>query len=150
MVPKVFIPLNYMPLTSSGKIDRKKLQSIATTLTATELAAYSGQREEHSAPTTEKEVRMQQLWARVLNIRPETISRYDNFIRLGGDSVLAMKLVALAREDEIQVTVAMCSKANTFRISENTHISGQEDRRASEGYPWFRSYQQPSSVIVDT
>lgn len=111
MIPRVLIPLERMPLTTSGKIDKKKLQSIAAELTATELATCSGQREEHSTPVDEKELRMQQLWATVLNIEPQTISRHDNFIRLGGDSILAMKLVALARDEAVQITVANIFKS---------------------------------------
>ncbi len=40
---------------------------------------------------------MQQLWARVLNIKPESIGLDDSFFRLGGDSITAMQLSASAR-----------------------------------------------------
>jgi NRPS condensation-like uncharacterized protein/aryl carrier-like protein len=44
---------------------------------------------------------MQKLWARVLNIRPETIGMDDSFFRLGGDSITAMQLSASARSHQI-------------------------------------------------
>jgi amino acid adenylation domain-containing protein/thioester reductase-like protein len=105
MVPKVYISTSFMPLTTAGKIDRQKLQRIAAELTIKELVDYSGKREEYSSPQTDMEYRMQQLWASVLKICPDTIGRYDSFVRLGGDSILAMKLVALGRDNGICLTV---------------------------------------------
>ncbi|KAF2472339.1 CoA-dependent acyltransferase [Lindgomyces ingoldianus] len=49
---------------------------------------------------------MQQLWARVLNIEPESIGLDDSFFRLGGDSIAAMKLVGEASQDGIRLTIA--------------------------------------------
>jgi amino acid adenylation domain-containing protein/thioester reductase-like protein len=139
MVPKVYIPLTYMPLTTSGKIDRKKLQSIAAGLTARELVTYSGQHEEHSSPVTDKERRIAQVFAQVLNLQPDSISRYDNFIRLGGDSILAMKLVALAREEEgIQVTVADLFRSPVLHeLAHQCTIVDQSTRHATEAIPAF-------------
>lgn len=134
MIPRVLIPLNRIPLTTSGKLDKKKLQSTAAELTATELAAYSGQREEHSTPVGGKELRMQQLWATVLKIEPLTISRYDNFIRLGGDSILAMKLVALARDEAIQITVANVFKSPILSemAEASIYLDGIIERQAKD------------------
>jgi non-ribosomal peptide synthase protein (TIGR01720 family) len=41
---------------------------------------------------------MQQLWAQVLNIAPDSIGLDDSFFRLGGDSITAMQLSASARK----------------------------------------------------
>ncbi|KAL7780689.1 hypothetical protein CFE70_010714 [Pyrenophora teres f. teres 0-1] len=48
-------------------------------------------------PTTPAERAMQQLWAGVLAIAPDSIGLDDSFFRLGGDSIAAMKLVGEAR-----------------------------------------------------
>lgn len=55
-------------------------------------------------PSTLVERLLQQLWAEVLGIEPHLISLDDSFVRLGGDSVLAMKLASLAREYHLQIT----------------------------------------------
>lgn len=47
---------------------------------------------------------LQQLWAEVLRIDPNLISVDDSFVRLGGDSVLAMQLASLARDYQFQIT----------------------------------------------
>ncbi|KAF8865399.1 acetyl-CoA synthetase-like protein [Acephala macrosclerotiorum] len=105
MVPKLFIPLSTLPLTTSGKIDRRSLQARAAELSKEQHVIYSGGREEHESPSTEMEVHVRHLWAKTLNIDPDLIGRYDNFIRLGGDSILAMRLVSLARDAGICLTV---------------------------------------------
>ncbi|ESZ98619.1 nonribosomal peptide synthetase [Sclerotinia borealis F-4128] len=106
MIPKVYVPLSSIPLTISQKCDRQALQTMAAGLTTLEFAYYSGQEATHSAPVTENELQMQRLWAVILKLPPGSIGRNDNFTRLGGDSILAMKLVAAAREDGIDLTVA--------------------------------------------
>ena len=106
MVPSLLIPLEAVPLSAAGKIDRRKLQSAAKTLTKEELIAYSIDKREKSAPVTENEQKLCQLWARILNIPADIIGYNDSFIRLGGDSILAMKLVAACREEGLVLSVA--------------------------------------------
>lgn len=106
MIPKVYIPLSSIPLTISQKCDRQTLQTLAAGLKTSEFAYYSGQEATHDSPSTENELQMQRLWADVLKLPRRSIGRNDSFTRLGGDSILAMKLVAAAREDGIDLTVA--------------------------------------------
>ncbi|TGO66628.1 hypothetical protein BOTNAR_0057g00120 [Botryotinia narcissicola] len=106
MIPKVYIPVSSIPLTISQKCDRQTLQNLAASLTPSEFAYYSGQDATHSAPLTNNELQMQRLWSVILKIPSNSIGRNDSFTRLGGDSILAMKLVAAAREDGINLTVA--------------------------------------------
>ncbi|MCG8523683.1 MAG: condensation domain-containing protein, partial [Pseudomonadales bacterium] len=72
-----------MPLTASGKVDRKALPEVeASSLRAT-----------YVAPRTEEEQRVAEAFARVLDLDVKTISIHDNFFDLGGHSLLAMRLV---------------------------------------------------------
>ena len=105
MIPKLFIPLPKIPLTTSGKVDRRLLQATAAELTKDQHIAYSGERTKHASPSTETEIKIQRLFAKVLNIDSNLIGIFDSFIRLGGESILAMKLVSLAREEGLCVTV---------------------------------------------
>ncbi|KAK6609410.1 NRPS protein [Botrytis cinerea] len=106
MIPKVYIPVSSIPLTVSQKWDRQTLQTLAAGLTPSEFAYFSGQVTTYQAPFTDNELQMQHLWATILKIPTGSIGRNDSFTRLGGDSILAMKLVAAAREDGINLTVA--------------------------------------------
>ncbi|KAF1935488.1 hypothetical protein EJ02DRAFT_439207 [Clathrospora elynae] len=107
MTPSVYFSISQLPMTVSGKTDRKRLREIGASCSAQQLAeiraSYQGQKR---PPSTEAERTMQQLWAQVLNIQPETIGLDDSFFRLGGDSIAAMKLVGEARKAGIQSTVA--------------------------------------------
>ena len=49
-------------------------------------------------PKTEKEVELSMLWAETLGTDPDTIGLDDSFFQVGGDSISAMKLSAIARE----------------------------------------------------
>ena len=106
MIPTLLIPLEAIPLSASGKIDRRRLQGAAQTLTREELIAYSTDKRMKSVPVTENEQRLCQLWARILNIPADMIGYNDNFLRLGGDSILAMKLVVASREEGLVLSVA--------------------------------------------
>ncbi|CAK8715759.1 hypothetical protein GCAAIG_05165 [Candidatus Electronema halotolerans] len=85
MVPAAFILMEAMPLTPNGKIDRKALPE-------PELSSKSS--EEH--PLGPEEELLAELWADLL--RCGAVGRSDNFFDLGGNSLLAMRLVSRIRE----------------------------------------------------
>ncbi|CAE7003018.1 Cyclosporine synthetase [Pyrenophora teres f. teres] len=107
MIPTIFITLEVFPMTTSGKTDRKVLREIGASFTPQQLANVRTSRQgQKRQPTTPAERAMQQLWAGVLAIAPDSIGLDDSFFRLGGDSIAAMKLVGEARRAGIQLTVA--------------------------------------------
>ncbi|KAI1334344.1 hypothetical protein F5Y15DRAFT_429522 [Xylariaceae sp. FL0016] len=57
------------------------------------------------ATLTETQLVLRDLWMRVLRCDSESIGPHSHFIRLGGDSIRAMKLAALAREGGISLNV---------------------------------------------
>ncbi|CAA9959501.1 Non-ribosomal peptide synthetase [Pyrenophora teres f. maculata] len=107
MVPALFVPLAQLPTTSSQKVDRKRLREMGASFTAQQLAEMrTSSQGPKRQPSTETERTMQQLWARVLGIEPDSIGLDDSFFRLGGDSIAAMKLVGEARRMGLQLSVA--------------------------------------------
>ena len=80
MVPSQIVVLEEFPLTSSGKVDRKALP-------APMFAATS-----FRAPETETEEFLAGIYAQVLGV--ERVGVDDSFFDLGGDSLLAMRVVA--------------------------------------------------------
>ncbi len=88
MIPAAFMQLEAMPLTASGKTDRKALPEPEGTMdTGT---AYA-------APESETERRLAALWTELL--QREKVGVNDNFFELGGNSLL---LVRMHRELEQQ------------------------------------------------
>lgn len=106
MVPTLFIKLARFPITPNGKKDRRQLYAAASSLSRSQLGAYAGVTQEKQAPVNEAEMKLQQLYARVLGLDPIDIGVDDDFFRLGGDSIVAMKLVGTARDEGLSFSVA--------------------------------------------
>ncbi|KAL4969111.1 nonribosomal peptide synthase Pes1 [Aspergillus stella-maris] len=107
MIPRFYFPVQYLPLGTTGKLDRKGLRAMVQTLSNEQLKPYmiSNSR---SAPEMAKtgDSTLRDLWAEVLDVEPGFISAEDSFFGLGGDSFSAMKLVGAARSHDISLTVA--------------------------------------------
>lgn len=81
MIPTLFVFLDSMPLSSSGKTDRRRLQAVAQRLTDEEIAHFSLADLEKRTPTTDMERKMQSMWATVLSVPTESIGLDDSFVR---------------------------------------------------------------------
>jgi amino acid adenylation domain-containing protein len=81
MVPAYFVNIDKIPLTRSGKVDRKALP-------VPELIA----REEYAAPCSEAEKKLVEIWSEVLGVQASVIGLDDNFFQLGGHSIKAFIL----------------------------------------------------------
>jgi amino acid adenylation domain-containing protein len=84
MVPTSFKMLTEMPLTTSGKIDRKALPGKEAR------AAEVG--DVYVAPKTELEIIVSSIWQEVLKV--EKVGLYDNFFDLGGHSLAMAEIFA--------------------------------------------------------
>ncbi|PCI49269.1 MAG: hypothetical protein COB51_04230 [Moraxellaceae bacterium] len=81
MIPAKFIRLDSLPLTHSGKVDRKALSAI-------EIDLVTGN---DNFPSTERECYLAHLFAEVLDV--ERVSLDDDFFKLGGDSIRGVILI---------------------------------------------------------
>ena len=106
MIPSAYIPVANIPVTATGKIDRRRLRMIGEKKTLEQLTALHAARGQRREPRTAMEHRMQSLWSAVLRVEAGTIGADDSFLRIGGDSIAAMKLVGLARDQGLSLTVA--------------------------------------------
>lgn len=100
-VPSIFIPTQVIPLTPTTKVDRRKLRAAAAQLSSEEITLLSRVDGVTIAPRTDEETMLRKMWAQALRIDEANISVDDGFFRVGGDSIGAMKLVALARKQGI-------------------------------------------------
>lgn len=106
LIPKLYVPIANIPLTHAGKTDRRRLRQIGSSFTHGQLAKMQPSRREVKKPSTEMEKRLQALWAEIIGIEPEAIFSEDSFLQLGGDSIGAMRLVAVAYDQGFSLTVA--------------------------------------------
>lgn len=92
MIPPTFIKLDTFPMTSGGKINRKALPN--PDKTKTEPGQY------YVAPRTVLEFKLTTIWEALLEKRPISIT--SNFFKLGGHSILAVRLAS-----QIQATIGL-------------------------------------------
>jgi amino acid adenylation domain-containing protein len=87
MVPACYVFLKALPLTTSGKLDRKALPApgIDSLITAS-----------YTPPRSEIEMILAAIWSDALKI--EKVGRRDNFFDLGGHSLLAARLAPRLRK----------------------------------------------------
>ncbi|MGW7418084.1 non-ribosomal peptide synthetase, partial [Streptomyces sp. NPDC054863] len=91
MVPAVVVTLDRLPVTPSGKLDRDALPE-------PDFAAAADSR----APRTPREEQLCELFVKALGARRIGID--DSFFDLGGDSIISIRLVTLARAEGLDMT----------------------------------------------
>jgi len=88
MLPSAFVPLNELPRTLNGKIDRKALPSMEAIQAEREIG--------DAAPRDPVEEIVAGIWCEVLKL--SAIRRDDNFFNLGGHSLLVTHAILRVRE----------------------------------------------------
>ncbi|RNA62698.1 amino acid adenylation domain-containing protein [Chryseobacterium nematophagum] len=104
MVPSTYVHLEEFPLTINGKLDRKALPE----------PNFTGDRE-YIAPTTTLEKELAEIYGEVLGLPIENIGIHDDFFRLGGNSIMAIKLISKIHQRlGLQASVAMVLSHKTI------------------------------------
>ena len=114
MVPTVWLPLSRMPLTSSGKLNRRSLRMTAQTVSNDRLVTYKLASKSGRAPSSDMEKTLANMWGQILGIEPASVGVEDNFFKLGGDSIGAMRLVSAARSMDFSLTIAIIFQKPTL------------------------------------
>ncbi|KAK1962683.1 amino acid adenylation domain-containing protein [Colletotrichum sublineola] len=152
MIPNAVIPCYALPLSTSGKVDRKALRRLGNAMTMKELLRLPEQQNDavsivstdtsglqstdltdcegessvgqHTVSSdvqpsdpncTPVELALRKAWAKVLGVSEDTITADDDFFRLGGDSIGAIKVVAACRQLGLQINVASIFKNSVLR-----------------------------------
>jgi amino acid adenylation domain-containing protein/thioester reductase-like protein len=88
MVPSAFVFMDKLPLTPSGKVDRRELP--------TPICDRPALAEELVEPRNQLEQQLSEIWAYVLGIK--SIGIHDNFFEWGGSSLQSIQLVFRVQE----------------------------------------------------
>jgi len=94
MIPQYFVPVEEIPLTPNGKIDRRKLPTPAVT---------EGHFQRHEAPSDPVEATIAEIWTNLIG-PTRSIGRADKFFEMGGHSLLALRAL---RQMEHQLNVKL-------------------------------------------
>jgi amino acid adenylation domain-containing protein/non-ribosomal peptide synthase protein (TIGR01720 family) len=116
MLPTVWVVVKKIPLTTSKKIDKKRLEEWLNTIDRESLRQImSTERRVDSKPVVdEMERQFFILLEHVLNIDREKITPHNSFFDLGGDSITAMQLVARCRAVGLSLSVRDILKSETI------------------------------------
>jgi amino acid adenylation domain-containing protein/non-ribosomal peptide synthase protein (TIGR01720 family) len=93
LIPAHFVLLDELPRTPNGKIDRRRLPP-----------PDSGRPDlgsDYVVPSESTERLLAEVWQEILGL--SKVGRHDNFFELGGDSILAIQIVAKARDAGISL-----------------------------------------------
>ena len=150
MVPAAYVQLESMPLTASGKLDRRSLP-------APDGGAYAARA--YEPPVGELEIALAEIWRELLKV--ERVGRNDNFFELGGHSLLAMRVFARARRTlhveasltELFAHPTLSSFARTLKSAKRSALPAIVPVERGERIPlsfaqerlWFLAHLDPAA-----
>ncbi|KAI0436895.1 hypothetical protein F4803DRAFT_571785 [Xylaria telfairii] len=151
-IPSYYILMNNLPQTVTGKIDRRRLRSIASKLLdklVQNVRSQSTVRLGSSA--TIKETKLRELWFRGLDLDPDSDGGRASFFELGGNSIAAMRMVNMAKLTGIDLRVtdifenptldgliaAICSHSSGYSAIPATTYDGPVEQSFAQGRLWF-------------
>ena len=111
MVPQAFVVLKELPLMVNGKVDKNALP-------APDEVMRSGEGS-HAEPRNEAEEVLAAIWSHVLGV--ENVGIDDNFFDLGGDSIRSVRVVAMAKERGLRLTVQQLFRSQTIAAVVREH-----------------------------
>lgn len=127
MIPHAFVALNDFPMTSSGKINRLALFMRSDDM-------YHKTR--YVAPKTTIEKMLAILWQRIFN--KKRIGVQDNFFSLGGDSLIAVRLVTAAAKKGIPISVnQLLANPTVYQLAQEIERPAQEGNKIKSGPPFY-------------
>ena len=92
-VPRQILIVNEIPKGSFGKLQRSRLADL---LNVQPRDQESTAEREYTAPRTEDEMVLADIWSRILGVG--AVGIHDDFFRLGGDSILATQVASHVRQ----------------------------------------------------
>ncbi|MFC2141211.1 amino acid adenylation domain-containing protein, partial [Acidobacteriota bacterium] len=106
MVPAYFVTVEKIPLTPTGKIDRKALPE----------PDLVGAADEYTAPRDETEKKLAEIWSEVLRLDKNMIGIDANFFELGGHSLKATSLtIKINKQLETKISMVDIFTTPTIR-----------------------------------
>ncbi|MCW3465948.1 non-ribosomal peptide synthetase [Chitinophaga nivalis] len=135
MIPGYFHQLPQLPLTSSGKIDKKNLPVPE--------AAALGTGTVYVAPRNDTEEKVVLIWQEILG--KERIGIRDNFFELGGDSIRILKIISEIRKKlDLEIPLTDIYKHQTIEallehVLSNKDILEEQHKAQQETAIWVQA-----------
>ncbi|MEL6864764.1 MAG: amino acid adenylation domain-containing protein, partial [Bacteroidota bacterium] len=144
MIPQQWMELEALPLSHTGKLDRKALAGLGAELKV----------QEYQAPQTLTEKHLAQIWSELLEV--EEVGLQDQFFDLGGHSLLAIRvLAALQKEMEVEISIDAIFSHTTLEAlaahidQQSTGLAHQPLSKMDRGAKVPLSYAQERLWFID-
>ncbi|MBL4660444.1 MAG: amino acid adenylation domain-containing protein, partial [Alcanivoracaceae bacterium] len=107
MVPARIVFLDRLPLTKTGKIDQRSLPQIQNIF-----ASEDHTSDDYIHPENQDQIltNIRNIWSKLLALNPSDISEDSHFFESGGDSIVAIQMVAKASELDMTLSVQQIFK----------------------------------------
>ena len=115
MVPQSWVLVENIPLITSGKLDRIQTKKFVESLTKTKSKEIVNKKISDTVSDDPTMTKLRSIWSDVFYKSPNDIGVGQDFESLGGDSLLAMDLVARCKAAGIAITVGQVLTNNTIR-----------------------------------
>ncbi len=141
MIPQHFFELQSLPLSPSGKIDRKALPAHSSSIVIESI--------NHLEPSTDEEQYLARIWKQVLGINQITLS--DNFFELGGHSLLSIRVINQIKNEigfEIHPRSLMLNTLEQIASTITLGKSNQSEISSDKGFSFVKSLSKLFKVRV--
>lgn len=136
MIPAVLVQVDEIPVTSNGKIDRRKLLAIEPLQVTTD---------GYLKPETALQIELAELWKALLGVNQVGLD--DNFFELGGHSLLAVKLVSLLNKHKPDNNLKVLDILKFPTIKSLTNYL-ESDIANSVQSPYILQFVQPGATFI--
>ncbi|HEV2855904.1 MAG TPA: amino acid adenylation domain-containing protein [Thermoanaerobaculia bacterium] len=130
IIPALFVKLDALPQTATGKLDRRALPEPGQQRPEIE--------PELVAPRSDTERALAAIWQQLLRL--DRVGVHDNFFELGGDSILSIQVIARAAQQGIRLTPAevfahqtIAGLASVARLAPRMETTRPGNRERVEG-----------------
>ncbi|NEW05816.1 amino acid adenylation domain-containing protein [Paenibacillus sp. SYP-B3998] len=112
MIPSFYIQMDILPLNTNGKVDRHALP-LPNQIGSDKITFVSKREQGEGTEEHDAESKLLRIWRDML--KQEHIGVNDHFFAAGGDSILAIQMVSLAREQGLAVTPRLVAEYPTVK-----------------------------------
>ena len=144
-IPSAYVPLKRFPISSSLKVNKRRLQKMVSNLSYSQLLDLSSvpnpaevlqkHLKEKPLPLTQIEEIMRRIWAAVLEAPLENISANDSFMGVGGNKYRASHLVVECRQAGLAVSIldllrgaTLTDLCQTIAVADGSFVTGESQR----------------------
>ncbi|KAH8810632.1 hypothetical protein F5884DRAFT_698604 [Xylogone sp. PMI_703] len=152
MIPTVWAVVEALPMSASGKLDRARLRSWTSEM-STEifgLISHLFVQSLVTEPRTPTERLLQQIWGSVLEVKPENIGSNSSFLRLGGDSISAMRLVSQCHKNNLYITAYDILRGHTISELAAKLDTMENEQSLRDAYTTKASPNVFPKALIDT